>query len=173
MIMQYKITTREMLTSDIEQTLKWMKDSENSNNFSKAFTRDWIEEVVRNGKIFVVDIAPITKIRKTTSIGNVAIHDINNADNNAMFAVLIGAKGFKGKGFGYKASKIIIAFGFNHLSLHKINSVVFPSNKASMRLHKKLGFTDEGTQKEQIHINGGLYTDLKLFGLLKHELKPN
>lgn len=169
----YEITTREMVSSDVDQTLEWMKDSENATNFSKVFTREWIKEVMRNGRIFVVQAISKFGMRKTLSIGNCSIHDINSADNNATFAVLIGDKEYKGKGFGYEASKLIIDYGFDRLYLHKINSVVFPSNEVSMGLHKKLGFVEEGTQRDQILANGGVYIDLKLFGLLKSEWKSD
>jgi RimJ/RimL family protein N-acetyltransferase len=46
------------------------------------------------------------------------------------------------------------------------------TNDASVRLHKKLGFIEEGRRRRQFFLNGRYYDDL-LFGLLREEFEAN
>lgn len=63
-------------------------------------------------------------------------------------------KNFTGKGFMYEALEIAIKYVFNIVKLHRIMANYLPTNEASAKLLKKLGFTIEGYAKEYLYING-------------------
>lgn len=72
------------------------------------------------------------------------------------------------KGTGTKIGKAALEFGFLNLNLHKVCGQVLDFNKASIKLHTKLGFVKEGILREH-HKVGSEYYDLVSFGLLSKE----
>jgi RimJ/RimL family protein N-acetyltransferase len=54
------------------------------------------------------------------------------------------------------------------LNLHKVCGQVLAGNEASIRLHLKLGFHQEGILRQQQRI-GESYRDLVCFGILRQE----
>ena len=57
---------------------------------------------------------------------------------------------------------------FKNSSLHKICGQALHGNEPSIKLHKSLGFTQEGILREQ-HFDGTSHHDLICYGLLKRE----
>lgn len=53
-----------------------------------------------------------------------------------------------GKGFAGEAVKEVARFGFEELGLHRIQALVLPENKASLRVLEKNGFRREGLLKK-------------------------
>jgi UDP-4-amino-4,6-dideoxy-N-acetyl-beta-L-altrosamine N-acetyltransferase len=72
------------------------------------------------------------------------------------------------KGTGFKLGRAALNYGFNVFRLHKVCGQVVASNDASMQLHLKLGFRQEGVLREQ-HKAGAVYVSLICFGLLHDE----
>ena len=50
--------------------------------------------------------------------------------------------------------KLVVAFGFEKVRLHRIEAYVSPRNDGSIRVLEKSGFVNEGLLKEFLHING-------------------
>jgi UDP-4-amino-4,6-dideoxy-N-acetyl-beta-L-altrosamine N-acetyltransferase len=74
------------------------------------------------------------------------------------------------KGTGQKLGNAALDYAFEKLKLHKVCGQAIASNKASIKFHLKLGFTQEGILREQVH--GMLdYQDLICFGILEREWK--
>lgn len=76
------------------------------------------------------------------------------------------------KGSGTTLGRAALNHAFIDLRLHKVCGQAIDSNKASIALHRKLGFTHEGALREQQRIEGCYHT-LLCFGLLAHEWLPD
>ena len=74
------------------------------------------------------------------------------------------------KGTGYELCSAALDYGFRTLQFHKVCGQVIEGNDASIKLHKRLGFFQEGVLRNQRRINGE-YLSLYCFGLLAHEWK--
>lgn len=72
------------------------------------------------------------------------------------------------KGAGTKLGATALDFGFRDLQLHKVCGQALDYNDASVRLHTRLGFVNEGVLREQ-HCIDGTYHDLFCYGLLRRE----
>jgi ribosomal-protein-alanine N-acetyltransferase len=72
------------------------------------------------------------------------------------------------KGIMTEALRAVIVFGFEQMRLNRIEADCSAENAGSAGLLQKVGFKHEGTQREQYRENG-IYYDLLLFGLLRHE----
>lgn len=73
---------------------------------------------------------------------------------------------YHGQTIGTEAATLAIEYAFTQLNLHKIHARAFMFNQKSIGLMEKLGFEQEGRQKEHVYINGE-HTDSLLFGLLR------
>jgi len=75
---------------------------------------------------------------------------------------------FQRKNIGYKISKLFLNYLFNDLNLHRIWLLCLESNKKAIKLWEKLGFKEEGIQKEAIW-RDGKYHNYIMMGLLEKE----
>lgn len=75
---------------------------------------------------------------------------------------------FQGKGYGKESTIAVIEYAFNQCNFHKVIATVTEGNSLSFNLLKALGFTHEGTIRDNFKLGGHWHNDLKL-GLLKHE----
>ncbi|MEV8645366.1 UDP-4-amino-4,6-dideoxy-N-acetyl-beta-L-altrosamine N-acetyltransferase [Mesorhizobium ciceri] len=72
------------------------------------------------------------------------------------------------KGTGKKLGFAALAYAFGELNLHKVCGQAVDFNTASIALHERLGFAQEGVLREQQRIQG-LYRSIVCFGLLKSD----
>jgi ribosomal-protein-alanine N-acetyltransferase len=75
-----------------------------------------------------------------------------------------------GKGLMPEAVRAVIAFGFEKLSLNRIQARCIAENVASARVMEKAGMTYEGTLRESEFIKGA-YRDIKLYSILRREYR--
>lgn len=75
------------------------------------------------------------------------------------------------KGIMSEAVEAIIRFGYTKMGLNRIEADASIYNVASITLLQKMGFLQEGVQREQYY-EDGTYHDLVLFALLKREWQP-
>lgn len=101
-------------------------------------------------------------------VGYTALRDINNVTRSAEFSIYI-APNEQGKGYGRKALKDIVDYGFGTLNLNRIYASVFSFNKA-MKLYTDFGFKKDGTLREACY-KKGRYWDVYFISLLRGEWK--
>lgn len=170
-----KVILRPVRRSDIQYFLKWFNDPEVIQYLglylpmTEMSEDKYIEELgttrARSDVSFVIEAI---NDNATKPIGDIGLHAINNKDHNALFGIAIGEKDYWSKGYGTEAAQLSIQYGFEQLNLHRINSSAFAFNERSIRLHLKVGFKEEGRQREGIFKNGK-YHDLVGFGILRNE----
>jgi len=71
-----------------------------------------------------------------------------------------------GKGYMTEVLHTVIAHGFNHMNLNRIEALVSVDNASSIHLLEKLGFQGEGVLRDYFCLDGRFY-DHGLFALLK------
>jgi ribosomal-protein-alanine N-acetyltransferase len=76
----------------------------------------------------------------------------------------------RGKGLMPEAVRAVIAFGFEKLSLNRVQARCIAENVASARVMEKAGMTYEGTLRESEFIKGA-YRDIKLYSILRREYR--
>ncbi len=72
------------------------------------------------------------------------------------------------RGTGRAMGRLALDFGFDTLALHKVCGQALADNRASIALHRALGFREEGVLREH-HFDGERRQDVVCFGLLAHE----
>lgn len=101
-------------------------------------------------------------------IGNVYLTDINNVNRTAKSHILIGNTAYWSNGYGTEAMRLLIDYAFNHRNLNRIEALVLEDNKASRRMHEKLGYQQEGLLRQSVY-KQGTYKNQIVFALLKSE----
>lgn len=71
-------------------------------------------------------------------------------------------------GTGKRVCSMALDFVFKKLNIHKVAGQVLDYNVASIRLHQRLGFIQEGNLREHVLINEN-HHDLLCFGVLSSE----
>lgn len=168
-----KVLLRPVRRADISLFLKWFNDPEVTQYLklylpmTEMAEEKWIEELAtvraRSDIIFVIEA--ITD-DSNKPIGNCGFNLINHKDQTAEFGITIGEKEYWNKGYGTDATRLVVDYGFRQLNLNRISSAAFAFNERSIRLHKKVGFQEEGRRRRAIFKNGRFW-DMVLFGLLK------
>lgn len=77
-----------------------------------------------------------------------------------------------GYGYATEAVRQLISYGFESLSLNRVEADIDPRNSASSRCLERLGFTKEGHLRQR-WIVGDEVSDSALYGLLRSEWKPH
>ena len=101
-------------------------------------------------------------------IGTVGFGRINWVNRNANIFGSIGETEYWGRGIIGEAIKLLIAYGFTEMNLHKIYAGVYSPNERSLRAAEKLGFQKEAVIKESMYVDGE-YQDEHKFALFKRD----
>jgi ribosomal-protein-serine acetyltransferase len=100
-------------------------------------------------------------------VGSMGFHTIKQEHDWAEIGYWV-AKEYEGKGIITACTKAIIEYGFNELNLHRIQIRCDSLNLKSKAIPERLGFTYEGTTRED-HKRNGMYSNGLIYGLLRNE----
>ena len=143
--------------------------------------KDWEEKGQTNASQDVEKLGYLQAIEKYTTVPTLILScwmnvDVNwtadfRAQPNLKEYILIGDV-FRNGGYGSDALRLLIAYGFNTLNLHRIWCEVY-SNNSAINVYRHLGFKDEGILRQH-HYDEGQYWDSHMLGLLRSEwMKEN
>lgn len=105
-------------------------------------------------------------------IGNIKIGPINKHHNYASISYFIGDKSMWGKGIATKVIRLVCAFGFNELHLHRIEAGAYSAAIGSWKALEENGFKREAVFRKQV-IAGDKYMDVYRYGILETEYYNN
>jgi RimJ/RimL family protein N-acetyltransferase len=106
-----------------------------------------------------------------TLIGILGLSGLDKADRKGEAGYWLGRK-YWGKGYGKKAVRLLLHFGFEDISLNRISALVYPFNETSAKLLRGLGFQKEGTLREA-STDGKIMLDADIFALLKKDYRED
>lgn len=89
-----------------------------------------------------------------TPIGLSGFHTWDTYHNRAELFYYLRKDSDKRQGYMTEALMEILDFGFNAMSLHRVEALVADWNTPSVKLLQKFGFTKEGTMREDYFVNG-------------------
>jgi diamine N-acetyltransferase len=99
-------------------------------------------------------------------LGLVGLRNIDGINGSARLGVLIGSGKNRGQGLGSEATRLLLEHGFSFLNLRRINLCVLASNQAAIKMYTRMGFVQEGRER-QAQLRAGNYVDRLHFGLLR------
>ncbi|WP_223068838.1 GNAT family N-acetyltransferase [Paenibacillus caui] len=103
-------------------------------------------------------------------IGDIALQDVDYSNRNAHLRIAIFHEEECGKGYGTEAIKLLLSYGFGIMNLHRIELYVYSFNERAIRSYGKIGFIEEGRQREVLFYNHE-YHDSITMSILEHEFR--
>jgi RimJ/RimL family protein N-acetyltransferase len=103
------------------------------------------------------------------NVGGISLHSRDR--KNGIFSFGVGIdRPHRRQGYAEDAVKILLRYGFRERRFQKCNSGCTHTNEASLALHKKLGFTEEGRVRRRWFFDGQYHDDV-LFGMTIEEFE--
>ena len=109
----------------------------------------------------------IIETHRGVDVGGLSLHSRSEKNGRFGFGINIGRE-HRRQGYAEDAVRILLRYCFWERRYQKCNSACVHTNEASTRLHKALGFVQEGRRRRQWFMNGEYYDDV-LFGLTREE----
>lgn len=107
-------------------------------------------------------------------VGTIDTHHTNPRQGTFEYGLSV-REPYRNRGFASEAILLVLRYYFFELRYRKAEPCVFAFNDASIALHKKLGFVEEGRRRLHGYSNGQFH-DLLLYGMTMdefRELHPN
>ncbi len=120
----------------------------------------WVQNIINHPYAWVIE--------HETMIGKAQLERVDVQDRRASLIIAILDPLSLGKGYGTEATKLLLAYAFNQLKLHRITLRVLAYNERAVRAYQKCGFRIEGRERESGYINGKWHDDI-IMGVLAHE----
>ncbi|MGW1429185.1 GNAT family N-acetyltransferase [Streptomyces sp. NPDC002431] len=83
------------------------------------------------------------------------------------YGVVIGS-GHRRSGYAAEAVRLLLRHMFDERRFHRCQARILAYNTASLALHRRLGFVEEGRLRDHVYV-GGRHQDLVLMGILAEE----
>lgn len=125
----------------IYEWMPWINESltfENIRDFYKTTLRKFAEDGDEIG---------LQIVYKNKIVGGTGFHNIDRQSKSAEIGYWL-AKNATGKGIVTKSVKCLLDYGFNELNLNRIVIKCVPTNIKSRAIPERLGFTQEGIERE-------------------------
>ena len=166
-----RLTLRRILPTDIHDVYEYGSDPSVSKyllwyphtdkNYTK-FYLNFLSVRYRKGEFYDWGVEIDGKLIGTCGFTS---FDIDN--NSAEIGYVLNSR-YWGKGIGFEAASAVLKFGFEKLSLNRIEVHYLVGNTASEALSKKLGMKFEGIRRKAVFCKGE-YRDVCVAAILKSE----
>jgi len=168
-----RVRLAALTPDDLPVIARWYEDAEFMRLYdaraavpkTKAELDQWLEDLHKSKEIVGFAIRPVDR---DDLIGTLELDDILWPHGVCGLAIAIGDRANWGKGYGYEAAQLALAFAFDELNMHRVQVTVFTYNERSLALFEKLGFQREGVYREFLRRDGQRY-DMILYGILDRE----
>ncbi len=104
-------------------------------------------------------------------IGGVSLHNWSKEHNRAELGYEVSRPYWR-QGIASEAVRAVLRFAFEELHLHRVEAFPTMDNRASVRLLERLGFTREGTARDVLLMDDGLYHSVGQFSMPDSEYQP-
>jgi RimJ/RimL family protein N-acetyltransferase len=85
-------------------------------------------------------------------------------------SLILGEKDAWGKGYGTEAILLLLDYAFGFLNFHRVSVGVVGFNERAIHFYKKVGFKQEGIQRDGYYYNHG-YHDFIMMSILEDEFR--
>lgn len=172
----HRVYLRALEPDDFHTSVQWRRDDEIWSGLcgtkyfvSESYEKQWVEDAIRDSD--KIRLAVCLK-ENNQYVGNVYITDIDTTTRSGVSHILIGNKDYWGKGIASEAYNLLLDYAFKERGMHRIVAHVLEDNVASIALHKKCGYTQEGIARKAV-FKGGRWKDQIVFSILDEEFFNN
>lgn len=172
-----RLSLRAMHPIDAEDMFEYARRSEVteyllwSEHKSLGFTKDYLVYIQSRYKLGDFYDWAIIDRESRRMIGTCGFTKIDPSNNSAEIGYVLNPD-FHRRGLGSEAVSRIIEFGFEELSLNRIEARFMQGNEASLALMKKVGMTFEGYMRDLVFVKGN-YRTVGVSSILRSEYEKN
>ncbi|QFU88590.1 GNAT family N-acetyltransferase [Amycolatopsis sp. YIM 10] len=167
------VKLRALEPSDAEALHRWNEDPEvgrwmvNDYPASLAQVLKRCEDRRRNtyGNLSLC----VETLAEGRAIGIAELTGAEPESGRAELTIFLGEAEFRGGGYGTDAIRVLCRYGFDAMRLHGISLWVVAENTGAYHVYRKLGFVEEGRQRERF-LRDGRWHDMILMSVLEGEL---
>ena len=159
---------------DAEEFTEWLNDFETTDYLGRSHRtvtlqgeKEYLEKNGDNESTFAIVENGTNKL-----IGSIGLHKLDYINRTATLGIFIGDKNYRSKGYGTKAIRLILDFGFNYLNLNNIKLDLMAFNERALKCYKKCGFKEYGRRRKCKFINGKYYDSISM-DILAEEFKES
>jgi RimJ/RimL family protein N-acetyltransferase len=87
-------------------------------------------------------------------LGEAVLKNIDRANRCAGFRISLGGASQYGRGLGTQATRLVLAFAFSALDLHRVELEVYDFNPRARHVYEKVGFVVEGVRRDALWWDG-------------------
>lgn len=157
-------TDREWLRKERNRP-ELMKYFRQSRPITKKEQAEWWKHLnKKNARLFIV------ATKNGGRVGYVGLNPIDWRHKHAEFGIFMVPEA-QGAGYGKRALRFLLSYGFGKLGLHKIYSdVIEYPNENRFEIYRRIGFTKEGAYREHYRKKGRWLHSIP-FSMLASEFK--
>lgn len=168
-----QVYLRQIVKDDLYYIHKWINDPEISGLIGQVgeMTREqvdeWFEKVQNDGNRLWYVV--VTK-EGDRVIGEAGLLRMFEAWQTTDLTMIIGEKDAWGNGYGTEAIMLLMQYAFEQLKFHRIAIGVVGFNERAIYFYKKVGFKEEGLQRDGYYYNHRRY-DFVMMSILEDEYR--
>lgn len=168
------VRLRAPRAADAEAFYEWFNDREAVTGLgvrypvTRQVERDWVTGASR---LSYGNVHFSVETHDGTLLGSCGLFDTQWPENrSAQLGIALVNRAEWGKGYGTDTMRTLCRFGFEEMSLHRIELMVFATHTTALRVYEKVGFRVEAVAR-QAHWGDGEWVDDVLMALLEGELR--
>lgn len=96
----------------------------------------------------------------TRLVGSCRLHSLDVTSAAARYAVGLEDRSVLGQGLGTEVTRLVLAYGFEHVGLERIEVRVLASNERAVRCYLRCGFVEERRERRAVHLEDEWHDDL-------------
>lgn len=138
-------------------------------DYQPKHAREWVHRGlagVASGADLHLVIVPVGE---REAVGTISLHELHRAAGRCASGYFI-APWARGRGYATRALRLVSAFAFEELGLHRVEVTIEPENEASRRVAVAAGFTEEGLLRSYMPV-AGERRDMVMYSLLPSDLR--
>jgi RimJ/RimL family protein N-acetyltransferase len=128
---------------------------------TKKASDEWVKFHVEHSHSWFIDIDEQLS-------GLVFLHSFNQSDRRAIVAMGLLRPAQLGQGYGSRTMHLVLGEAFGALNLHRVSLRVIDYNARAIATYKKVGFVEEGRERQSARVGENWHDDL-IMGILAPE----
>ncbi|WCR28535.1 GNAT family N-acetyltransferase [Paenibacillus thiaminolyticus] len=136
---------------------------------TKAQIEEWMEQISQGASKDSDDFFWIAEDKDRNVVGTIEVAGCDSKNGTFDYGITV-LPAYRGKGYAKDMIVTVLKHYFLELRYEKATINVYSFNQASISLHRKLGFKEEGRLRRMIY-TGGQYYDEVYFGMTKEEFQ--
>ena len=170
-----RLTLRKLMAADAADMYAYASRAEVTRYLTwyphpdRAYTRQYLEYLGRRYAMGMFYDWAVIYEPDCRMVGTCGFTSFNCPADSAEIGYVLNPA-YQGRGLATEAVRRVLAFGFEELSLHRIEAHFIRGNDASLRLMERVGMIFEGYARESMKIKGR-YRTIGTCGILRGEFE--